>query len=127
MRSGEAPQVPSTEVSGTRPSAPFARNWSAWAEGVGLDRVADEGEPGVARQFQCFPGQFECAGDGVLHLLGGGAVEPDVVAGPPGAEVFAAGGTAVISDTFFPDWDNTGASAFSVEGDTDFTITSRVL
>ena len=42
-------------------------------------------------------------------------------------EVFAAGGTAVISDTFFPDWDNTGASAFSVEGDTDFTITSRVL
>jgi hypothetical protein len=28
----------------------------------------------------------------VVHLLGGGAVEPDVVAGPPGAELLAAGG-----------------------------------
>ncbi len=42
-------------------------------------------------------------------------------------EVFAAGGTAVISDTFFPDWDNTGSSAFSMEGDTDFTVTTRGL
>ncbi|MGR0158393.1 glycoside hydrolase family 32 protein [Paenarthrobacter nitroguajacolicus] len=42
-------------------------------------------------------------------------------------EVFAPVGTAVISDTFFPDWDNTGASAFSIEGETDFTVQSRSL
>jgi fructan beta-fructosidase len=42
-------------------------------------------------------------------------------------EVFTAGGSAVLSDTFFPDWDNTGSSAFSVDGDTDFLVTSRTL
>lgn len=42
-------------------------------------------------------------------------------------EVFAGSGAAVISDTFFPDWDNTGSSAFSLGGDTDFTITSHSL
>jgi fructan beta-fructosidase len=42
-------------------------------------------------------------------------------------EVFAGSGQAVISDTFFPDWDRVGASAFSTDGDTDFTVTSRTL
>ncbi|WP_024820181.1 glycoside hydrolase family 32 protein [Arthrobacter sp. 31Y] len=42
-------------------------------------------------------------------------------------EVFAGDGAAVLSDTFFPDWDNVGASAFSMDGDTDFSVTSRTL
>ncbi|MDR6685951.1 levanbiose-producing levanase [Arthrobacter sp. 1088] len=42
-------------------------------------------------------------------------------------EVFAQDGAAVISDIFFPDWDNTGTSVFSMDGDTDFTIQSRAL
>lgn len=42
-------------------------------------------------------------------------------------EVFAGSGEAVISDTFFPDWDSVGASAFSTDGDTGFTVTSRTL
>src|ERR1019366_1876344 len=61
--------------------------WCGW-----LDRVGDDGQSGVAGQVQRFTGQLKCAGDGVVHLLGGGAVEPDVVAGPPGAELLAAGG-----------------------------------
>ncbi|MBU8868801.1 glycoside hydrolase family 32 protein [Paenarthrobacter aromaticivorans] len=42
-------------------------------------------------------------------------------------EVFAQDGAAVISDTFFPDWDNTGSSVFSMDGNTDFTVQSRAL
>ncbi|MEV7660296.1 glycoside hydrolase family 32 protein [Paenarthrobacter sp. NPDC089316] len=42
-------------------------------------------------------------------------------------EVFARDGVAVISDTFFPDWDATGASAFSIDGDADFSLHSRPL
>lgn len=42
-------------------------------------------------------------------------------------EVFANDGAAVISDTFFPKWDNTGSSIFSMDGDTDFTLQSRPL
>ncbi|MCT9868942.1 glycoside hydrolase family 32 protein [Paenarthrobacter aurescens] len=42
-------------------------------------------------------------------------------------EVFAQDGVAVISDTFFPDWDATGSSAFSIDGDTDFTVRTRAL
>ncbi|MET4619633.1 fructan beta-fructosidase [Arthrobacter sp. 2762] len=42
-------------------------------------------------------------------------------------EVFAQDGAAVISDTFFPDWDNTGSSLFSMDGSTDFTVRSRAL
>ena len=38
------------------------------------------------------PVSSRVAGDGMVHLLGGGAVEPDAVAGPPGAELVAAGG-----------------------------------
>jgi levanbiose-producing levanase len=42
-------------------------------------------------------------------------------------EVFAQDGAAVISDIFFPEWDNTGSSVFSMDGDTDFTVQSRAL
>lgn len=42
-------------------------------------------------------------------------------------EVFAQDGAAVISDIFFPDWDNTGSSVFSMDGNTDFTVQSRSL
>ena len=42
-------------------------------------------------------------------------------------EVFAQDGAAVISDIFFPDWDNTGSSVFSMDGNTDFTVQSRAL
>jgi fructan beta-fructosidase len=42
-------------------------------------------------------------------------------------EVFAAGGRAVISDTFFPNWDATASSVFSLEGETEFNVTSRSL
>ncbi|MEV7606390.1 glycoside hydrolase family 32 protein [Paenarthrobacter sp. NPDC089322] len=42
-------------------------------------------------------------------------------------EVFAQDGSAVISDTFFPEWDTTGSSVFSTDGDTDFVVTSRIL
>ncbi|BCW44192.1 glycoside hydrolase family 32 protein [Arthrobacter sp. StoSoilB5] len=42
-------------------------------------------------------------------------------------EVFAQDGAAVISDIFFPDWDNTGSSVFSMDGDTDFTVRSHSL
>ncbi|MGO4249749.1 glycoside hydrolase family 32 protein [Paenarthrobacter sp. RAF54_2] len=42
-------------------------------------------------------------------------------------EVFAQDGAAVISDIFFPDWDNTGSSVFSMDGNTDFTVRSRPL
>ena len=42
-------------------------------------------------------------------------------------EVFAGAGEAVVSDTFFPDWGNTGTSAFSVEGDTIISVQSRSL
>ena len=57
----------------------------------------------------------------------GGKVHLTILLDSSSVEVFAAGGTAVISDTFFPDWDNTGSSAFSMEGDTDFTVTTRGL
>lgn len=40
-------------------------------------------------------------------------------------EVFAGDGAIVISDTFFPDWDATGTSAFSTDGDTRFTVQTR--
>ncbi|MCF3139325.1 glycoside hydrolase family 32 protein [Paenarthrobacter sp. AR 02] len=40
-------------------------------------------------------------------------------------EVFAGDGAIVISDTFFPDWDATGTSVFSTDGDTKFTVHSR--
>jgi levanbiose-producing levanase len=42
-------------------------------------------------------------------------------------EVFAQDGAAVISDIFFPEWDNTGSSVFSIDGGTDFTVQSRAL
>ncbi|XAS73610.1 glycoside hydrolase family 32 protein [Micrococcaceae bacterium Sec5.1] len=42
-------------------------------------------------------------------------------------EVFAQDGAAVISDIFFPDWDITGSSVFSMDGNTDFTVRSRPL
>ncbi|SEI70219.1 levanbiose-producing levanase [Arthrobacter sp. yr096] len=42
-------------------------------------------------------------------------------------EVFVQDGTAVISDTFFPDWDATGSSVFSMDGDTEFQVRSQTL
>src|SRR6266702_3294214 len=40
---------------------------------------------------ECFAGEFELADGGVAQGLGGRGVELDVVGGPPGAELFAAG------------------------------------
>ncbi|WP_259362914.1 GH32 C-terminal domain-containing protein [Paenarthrobacter ureafaciens] len=42
-------------------------------------------------------------------------------------EVFAQDGQAVVTDTFFPDWDHVGASVFSMEGETAFAVRSRAL
>ncbi|HKU36387.1 MAG TPA: glycoside hydrolase family 32 protein [Paenarthrobacter sp.] len=42
-------------------------------------------------------------------------------------EVFAQDGPAVITDTFFPDWDHTGASVFSTDGSADFAVRTRTL
>ncbi|MDR6985784.1 levanbiose-producing levanase [Paenarthrobacter nitroguajacolicus] len=56
-----------------------------------------------------------------------GTVQLTILLDASSVEVFAAGGAAVITETFFPEWDNTGSSAFSVEGDTGFTVTSRTL
>ncbi len=55
------------------------------------------------------------------------AVRLTILLDSSSVEVFIGSGEAVISDTFFPDWDNTGSSAFSTEGDTDFAIASRTL
>lgn len=57
--------------------------------------------------------------DGKVHL--------HILLDSSSVEVFAQDGAAVISDIFFPDWDNTGSSVFSMDGDTDFTVQSRVL
>lgn len=57
--------------------------------------------------------------DGKVHLR--------ILLDSSSVEVFAQDGAAVISDTFFPDWDNTGSSVFSMDGNTDFTVQSRAL
>ncbi len=57
--------------------------------------------------------------DGTVHLR--------ILLDSSSVEVFAQDGAAVISDTFFPDWDNTGCSVFSMDGNTDFTVQSRAL
>ena len=57
--------------------------------------------------------------DGKVHLR--------ILLDSSSVEVFAQDGAAVISDTFFPDWDNTGSSVFSMAGNTDFTVQSRAL
>ncbi|WP_159697719.1 glycoside hydrolase family 32 protein [Arthrobacter sp. 18067] len=56
-----------------------------------------------------------------------GKVKLTILLDSSSVEVFVQDGAAVISDTFFPDWDNTGASAFSMNGDTDFTVRTRSL
>ncbi len=43
-------------------------------------------------QFHGFEGEVEVADDGVVEFLVSGAVEADVVGGPAGAEILAAGG-----------------------------------
>ena len=57
--------------------------------------------------------------DGTVHLR--------ILLDSSSVEVFAQDGAAVISDIFFPDWDNTGSSVFSMDGNTDFTVQSRSL
>ncbi|WP_416418750.1 glycoside hydrolase family 32 protein [Paenarthrobacter aromaticivorans] len=56
-----------------------------------------------------------------------GKVRLHILLDSSSVEVFAQDGAAVISDTFFPDWDNTGSSVFSMDGNTDFTVQSRAL
>ena len=46
---------------------------------------------GVAGEMESFAGEFEVAGDRVVHDLGRGVVELHVVGGPPRTERFAAG------------------------------------
>src|SRR5690348_16378158 len=55
-----------------------------------LDRVSNDRETGVSREFQRLAGEFEIADDRVAEDLGGGAVQFHVVCGPPGAELGAA-------------------------------------
>ncbi|OFI38924.1 levanase [Arthrobacter sp. SW1] len=42
-------------------------------------------------------------------------------------EVFTPDGTVAITDTFFPDWEDTGTLAFSEGGTADFRVTSTAL
>lgn len=56
-----------------------------------------------------------------------GTVRLRILLDSSSVEVFAQDGAAVISDIFFPDWDNTGSSVFSMDGNTDFTVQSRAL
>ncbi len=77
-----------TSIAGTRrlsTVSPSCRGTArASADGRGwLDGVGDDRQPGVAGQLECLAGELELAHDGVVHLLGGGAVQPHVVAGPP--------------------------------------------
>ncbi len=60
--------------------------------GVGWCGVDEQGQSRVGRELHGFEVEVECADDGVVEFLVAGAVEPDVVGGPAGAEVFAAGG-----------------------------------
>ena len=48
--------------------------------------------PAVGGQVKCFVGEGELADDRVVEAFDPGAVEPDVVGGPPHAELVAAGG-----------------------------------
>src|SRR6476469_3234591 len=59
---------------------------------VWFDGVGDDGQPGVAGEGEGFASEFKLPDDGVVHHLGGGAMEADVVAGPPSSELLAAGG-----------------------------------
>lgn len=54
--------------------------------------------------------------DGRIHLR--------ILLDSSSVEVFADDGSAVISDIFFPQWGNTGASAFSAGGTAGFTLTT---
>ena len=60
---------------------------SAW-----LGAVRRDPQAAVGGEIQGFEGEGEVADDGMVEALGAGAVEADIVRGPPGAEVLAAGG-----------------------------------
>ncbi|MDD7835849.1 glycoside hydrolase family 32 protein [Paenarthrobacter sp. AB444] len=55
--------------------------------------------------------------DGKVHLT--------VLLDSSSVEVFARDGAAVITDTFFPDWDAAGTSVFSLDGEARFDVHSR--
>ncbi|UXM93051.1 glycoside hydrolase family 32 protein [Paenarthrobacter sp. JL.01a] len=54
-----------------------------------------------------------------------GKVRLTILLDSSSVEVFAQDGVAVITDTFFPDWDATGTSVFSTDGETNFSMRSR--
>lgn len=56
-----------------------------------------------------------------------GKVRLTILLDASSVEVFAHDGVAVISDTFFPDWDATGSSVFSVDGESTISVQSRPL
>ena len=56
-----------------------------------------------------------------------GKVRLTILLDASSVEVFAQDGVAVISDTFFPDWDATGSSVFSVDGESTISVQSRPL
>ncbi len=56
-----------------------------------------------------------------------GKVKLTILLDSSSVEVFVHDGAAVISDTFFPNWDATGSSVFSMNGDTEFTVRTRSL
>ncbi|MFC8040315.1 glycoside hydrolase family 32 protein [Paenarthrobacter sp. NPDC057355] len=55
--------------------------------------------------------------DGKVHLT--------ILLDSSSVEVFAQDGVAVISDTFYPDWDATGTSVFGTDGEARFDVRSR--
>src|SRR6185437_17077392 len=57
-----------------------------------LGAVGGDPQALVGGQVEGLVGERELADDGVVEPLGAAAVEADVVRGPPGAEVLAAGG-----------------------------------
>jgi aryl-alcohol dehydrogenase-like predicted oxidoreductase len=72
---------------------PAGEKLEAVRGGAALGRGVDEqGEAGLGRKFHGLEVEVEVADDGVVQFLVPAAVEADVVGGPAGAEVVAAGG-----------------------------------
>src|SRR3954452_4491704 len=59
--------------------------------GTRFGGVGGQGEAAVGSEFHGFEAEFQIADDGVMEVLGAGAVQADVVGGPAGTKVLAAG------------------------------------
>jgi len=58
--------------------------------GARLGGVSGDPQATIGGQVECLEGEGELADGGMAEPLGAGAVEADIVRGPPGAEVLAA-------------------------------------